>query len=187
MGESVERHGPTPIDPALRIGAVALAVSDLPRSVDFYERVLGLPLIDARRRARAAGPDREHPALELRRRSGDARPAPAAQHRALPRRLAAPHARRRSPTPCAGSPPRGWPLTGASDHGVSEALYLNDPDGLGIEIYADRPREQLGSAPARRRRADGHAPLDIEDLLAQWPEDADPADRRRARRSGTCT
>ena len=36
----------------------------------------------------------------------------------------------------------GYPLTGASDHGVSEALYLNDPDGNGIELYWDRPREQ---------------------------------------------
>jgi catechol 2,3-dioxygenase len=36
----------------------------------------------------------------------------------------------------------GYPLTGASDHGVSEALYLNDPDGNGVELYWDRPREQ---------------------------------------------
>ena len=59
--------------------------------------------------------------------------------------------------------------SGASDHAVSEALYLDDPDGLGIEIYVDRPREQWERGP------DGHGvrmvtlPLDVEDLLAQSP------------------
>jgi catechol 2,3-dioxygenase len=61
----------------------------------------------------------------------------------------------------------GVPLTGASDHGVSEALYLNDPDGNGLELYCDRPRDQWP------RPADGSdgvdmytAPLDVGDLLA---------------------
>lgn len=57
-----------------------------------------------------------------------------------------------------------YPLTGASDHGVSEALYLNDPDGNGVELYWDRPREQWP------KNADGSInmytkPLDLEDLL----------------------
>ena len=61
------------------------------------------------------------------------------------------------------------PFEGASDHGVSEALYLSDPDGLGIELYADRPRKLWA------RPADGHGvsmvtlPLDVEDLLACSP------------------
>ena len=69
----------------------------------------------------------------------------------------------------------GWTIDGASDHGVSEALYLSDPDGLGIEIYVDRPRAQW------ERPADGHGvnivtlPLDVEDLLAQSPAQATPA------------
>jgi len=60
----------------------------------------------------------------------------------------------------------GYPLSGASDHGVSEALYLNDPDGNGVELYWDRPRE------AWPRKEDGsvemytHA-LDLQDLLAE--------------------
>jgi catechol 2,3-dioxygenase len=68
-----------------------------------------------------------------------------------------------------------WPIDGASDHGVSEALYLSDPDGLGIEIYADRPRETWERPP------DGHGvrmvtlPLDVEDLLAQAPGELDAA------------
>jgi catechol 2,3-dioxygenase len=69
-----------------------------------------------------------------------------------------------------------WPIEGASDHGVSEALYLGDPDGLGIEIYADRPRERWQRPP------DGHGvrmvtlALDLDDLLAQSAFDDDGAD-----------
>ena len=44
------------------------------------------------------------------------------------------------------------PLEGASDHGVSEALYLDDPDGNGVELYWDRPKEEWPAAAARRRR-----------------------------------
>jgi catechol 2,3-dioxygenase len=59
-----------------------------------------------------------------------------------------------------------YPLEGASDHGVSEALYLSDPDGNGVELYWDRPREEWPRTP------DGGlammtAPLDIKDLLAE--------------------
>ncbi len=62
-----------------------------------------------------------------------------------------------------------WPIDGASDHGVSEAIYLRDPDGNGIEIYADRPRELWP------RNSDGDLlmltkPLDIEDLMAELKE-----------------
>jgi catechol 2,3-dioxygenase len=59
-----------------------------------------------------------------------------------------------------------YPLTGASDHGVSEALYLNDPDGNGVELYWDRPREEWP------HKADGSLemwtrPLDLENLLQE--------------------
>jgi catechol 2,3-dioxygenase len=58
-----------------------------------------------------------------------------------------------------------YPLTGASDHGVSEALYLNDPDGNGVELYWDRPKEEWPTNP------DGSLlmytkPLNLRDLLA---------------------
>lgn len=62
-----------------------------------------------------------------------------------------------------------WPFSGASDHGVSEALYLNDPDGLGIEIYADRPRERWARPPRGGGVTMTTEPLDLEDLLAQSP------------------
>jgi catechol 2,3-dioxygenase len=156
----------SPIDPSLRIAAVRLDVADLARSADFYERVLGLPLISREQDSALLGADPQRPALELR--TIDA-PTPL-QPRSTglfhvawlhPTRAALAETVRR----IAGA--ARWPIDGASDHGVSEALYLSDPDGLGIEIYADRPREQW------QRPADGHGvsmvtlPLDIEDLLAQ--------------------
>ena len=58
------------------------------------------------------------------------------------------------------------PLGGASDHGVSEALYLNDPDGNGIELYWDRPRERVAAAAAGGGgRDDDTRPLDLQGLL----------------------
>ena len=155
------------IDPQLHIGSVALAVSDLRRSSDFYERVLGLPLLSREGEVALLGADAAHPALELR--------AIAAPTRLEPRSTGLFHVAWLHPSRAelASSVRRiaaaGWPLEGASDHGVSEALYLSDPDGLGIEIYADRPRSQWPHP------ADGHgvrmftAHLDLEDLLAQGP------------------
>jgi catechol 2,3-dioxygenase len=157
------------IDPNLSIGAVQLGVSDLSRSVDFYERVLGLPAISQDERQARLGPDRERPALTLSQIAAPTALPPTATglyHVAWlhPSRAALAETVRR----IAGS---RWPFDGASDHGVSEALYLSDPDGLGIEVYVDRPRELW------ERTEDGHGvrmytlPLDLEDLLAQFPED----------------
>jgi catechol 2,3-dioxygenase len=164
----------TTIDPDLRIRAVELAVGDLARSADFYERVLGLPLIARDARSARLGPDPEHPALVLRELTAPATPLPPGAsglfHVAWlhPDRARLAESVRR----VAGA---GWPLEGASDHGVSEALYLSDPDGLGIELYADRPRELW------ERPADGRGvrmvtlPLDLEDLLAQFDDEPGPA------------
>src|SRR6185437_10350329 len=132
----------TTIDPTLRIRLVRLAVSDLAGSATFYEQVLGLPLIERDEHRALLGTDPADPALELLALAG-ARPAPAGStglfHVAWlhPSRETLADTVRR----IAGA---RWPLTGASDHGVSEAIYLNDPDGLGIEVYVDRPREQWG-------------------------------------------
>jgi catechol 2,3-dioxygenase len=159
----------TIIDPSLRVRAVELAVSDLGRSADFYERALGLPLIARDEHRAQLGPDAERPALVL---SDIASPTPlppsatGLYHVAWlhPSRAALADSVRR----VAGA---RWPFEGASDHGVSEALYLSDPDGLGIELYADRPRELWEPA------SDGHGvnmvtlPLDLEDLLAQSLDD----------------
>jgi catechol 2,3-dioxygenase len=153
------------IDPDLSIGSATLAVSDLQRSVDFYERVLGLPLISRDDDSARLGPDRERPALVL---TSIAAPTPAPRGSTGLFHVAWLHPSRSA----LGASVRRvtgqrWPFDGAADHGVSEALYLSDPDGLGIEIYCDRPREQW------ERPADGHGvkmvtlPLDLEDLLEQ--------------------
>jgi catechol 2,3-dioxygenase len=156
------------IDPNLRIDSVELAVSDLPRSIDFYERLLGLPLLSNDDETAWLGPDRERPALQLTRLPS---PVPAPPRSTGLFHVAWLHPTRES---LAATVKRiaagGWSFEGASDHGVSEALYLSDPDGLGIEIYVDRPRERW------ERPADGHGvrmytiPLDLEDLLAQSTE-----------------
>ncbi len=153
------------IDPALRIGSVELAVSDLPRSTDFYERVLGLPLIAGEADRATFGGDPERPALVL---SEIEEPTPLSPHSTGLFHIAWLHPSRAA---LAASVRRivgqRWPMEGAADHGVSEALYLSDPDGLGIEIYADRPRAQW------ERPAGGHGvkmvslPLHLEDLLAE--------------------
>jgi catechol 2,3-dioxygenase len=159
-----------PIDPELHIGGVQLAVSDLPRSVDFYERVLGLQLHSADDGvARLGGADPEHPALEL---LALADPVPAPAHSTglfhvawlHPSRAALAATVRR----IAGA---GWPIEGASDHGVSEALYLSDPDGLGIEIYADRPSAEWQRPPDGQGVRMVTLALDIDDLLAQWQDE----------------
>jgi catechol 2,3-dioxygenase len=155
----------SPIDPSLRIAGVHLAVADLARSAEFYERVLGLPLISRDDEHALLGADAERPALEL---SALEAPTPLSPHTTglfhvawlHPTRAALAETIRR----IAGS---RWPIEGASDHGVSEALYLSDPDGLGIEIYADRPREQWQRPPGGRGVKMVTLPLDLDDLLAQ--------------------
>jgi catechol 2,3-dioxygenase len=163
------------LDPSLRIGAARLAVADVPASVEFYSHALGLPAIEADERSATLGLERERPALALERLDA---PVPATPHSTglfhlawlFPSRAALAAAVERVIK-------ARWPIHGASDHGVSEALYLSDPDGLGVEIYADRPRD------AWPRVASGGIemftrPLDLDDLLAQAPlelEEAMPA------------
>ena len=61
----------------------------------------------------------------------------------------------------------GIALGGASDHGVSEAIYLRDPDGNGVELYVDRPREEWPMTPDGSRVAMYSRPLDVQALLAE--------------------
>lgn len=142
----------------LRYGAVGLAVSDLDRSLDYYERRIGMALLE-RGDGRAILSAGERRLLELEERPHAVRDRQAADlfhfalllpsRAALGRQLA--HLIRTETH-----------LTGASDHFVSEALYLRDPDGHGIELYSDRPRE----AWYRDGRLHiGTAALDLDDLL----------------------
>lgn len=127
----------------VRIGHVHLKVSDLNRSLEFYQGLLGFELTmlyGDQAAFLSAGGYHHHIGLNTWH-SKDAPPASpngvGLYHTAIlyPTRkdLAAVYDRLRRAY---------YPLTGASDHGVSEALYLNDPDGNGVELYRDRPKEQ---------------------------------------------
>jgi len=126
---------------ATRLGAVRLQVADLGRSLDYYQRVLGLRLLDPDLGQAALGAEgEEQPLVFLHERPG-VRPVPRSgllglYHFAilLPDRQALGRFVAHLGT-------RGE-HAGSADHAVSEALYLTDPDGLGIEVYADRPRSQ---------------------------------------------
>jgi catechol 2,3-dioxygenase len=182
MASAAPIDPPTPIDPSLQIGAVRLAVGELSRSADFYEHVLGLPLIRREDERALLGPDPAHPALEL---SAIVDPTPLSPHSTGLFHVAWLHPSRAALAETVKRIARArWPIDGTSDHGVSEALYLSDPDGLGIEIYADRPRETW------ERPQDGHGvcmvtlPLDIEDLLARAPGELDTASQTVAPGTG---
>lgn len=119
------------------IGEVSLLVSNLERSVTFYADVLGFQVEERAANHAALGPPRGRVVLRLTMVPGAHPRAPRTSglfHFAIlvPDRAALGRSLRRLAE-------RRWPLTGASDHLVSEALYLDDPDGLGIEIYRDRP------------------------------------------------
>jgi catechol 2,3-dioxygenase len=128
------------IDPRTAIRAVHLTVSDLERSLDFYTETLGTRVLSREGSEASLGAADRAPLLVLRG-DPDAPPRPRRTtglfHFAilLPQRRDLARSLRRLAE-------RGWPVSGASDHLVSEAVYLDDPDGIGIEIYRDRPREE---------------------------------------------
>ena len=156
---------PNPIHPEVRIGHVHLKVSDLDRALSFYHGVLGLEITQKMGKQAAflsAGGYHHHIGLNTWESRGGSEPGSTGlYHLAIlyPTRAALADALRRLIK-------AGVPLDGASDHGVSEALYLRDPDGNGVELYWDRPREQWP------RAADGELqmytrPLDLDSLLAE--------------------
>ena len=163
------------IDPRVEIGHVHLKVADLDRALAFYQGVLGFELT-ARMGAQAAfvsaGGYHHHIGLntwESRNGPPPARGTTGLYHVAIrnPDRAALADALRRLAR-------ARVPVEGASDHGVSEAIYLRDPDGNGLELYVDRPRDRWP------RGADGSVqmttePLDLDALLAETPPPRPPA------------
>jgi catechol 2,3-dioxygenase len=155
-----------PIDPGARIGHVHLKVADIERALGFYCGVLGFQLMQRYGSGAAfisAGGYHHHIGLNTWESLGGSPPPPHATglyHLAIlyPTRAALADALRRLAD-------AGVPLDGASDHGVSEALYLRDPDQNGVELYWDKPeaewpRNPDGSLAMVTRR------LDLDSLLA---------------------
>jgi catechol 2,3-dioxygenase len=167
--ETGQQRGRGSIDPLVDIGHVHLKVADIDRSLAFYVDVLGF---DVKQRFGdqaafiAAGDYHHHIGLNTWESRGGSPPPPGSTglyHVAIryPTRSALADALQRLLEARIA-------LTGASDHGVSEALYLQDPDQNGVELYWDRPRERW---PLPADGASGvamfTAPLDLGDLLAE--------------------
>ena len=158
---------PDPIDPRVDIGHVHLKVADLDRALAFYQGVLGFELMDRMGTLAAflsAGGYHHHIGLNTWESKNGAPPPPGSTglyHVAIryPDRASLGDALRRLID-------AHVTLDGASDHGVSEALYLHDPDGNGIELYRDRDPAEWP------RRADGELsmvsePIDFDSRLAE--------------------
>jgi catechol 2,3-dioxygenase len=155
------------LPPETRIGHVHLKVADLDRALAFYQGILGFD-ITQRYGTQAvflsAGGYHHHIGLNTWESKGGQPPAPGTTglyHTAIlfPDRPSLGAALKRIVE-------AGWPLEGASDHGVSEAIYLRDPDGNGVELYRDRapadwPRDAEGNLTMVTRR------LDLNKLLAE--------------------
>ena len=165
-----DRVAPPVLDPATTLGAVRLRVADLAGARSFYERALGL---EARADGEvvALGVPGGPALVELREQADAAPRRPGASglfHLALllPSRAELARALWRLAR-------ERVPLTGASDHLVSEALYLADPEGNGIELYRDRPREEWERDGGELRMAT--LPLDLDPLLAEAPAEPEAA------------
>jgi catechol 2,3-dioxygenase len=156
-----------PIDPQVRIGHVHLKVSDLDRALGFYRDVLGLELTQkfgTQAAFLSAGGYHHHIGLNTWESEGGAPPpdrATGLYHVAIlyPNRKELADALRRVLA-------AGIRLQGAADHGVSEAIYLRDPDDNGVELYRDRPPEEWPHNPDGSLAMFTH-PLDLDALLKE--------------------
>lgn len=155
------------IHPDVKIGHTHLKVSDLERSLEFWHGVLGFEITQRmgdQAAFLAAGGYHHHIGLNTWQSEGGAPPPPGATglfHVAVlyPGRAALADAVRRVRA-------AGIPLDGTSDHGVSEAIYLRDPDGNGVELYRDRPPEEWPREPSGEL-AMYTRPLDLRALLEE--------------------
>ncbi len=156
-----------PLHPQVRIGHVHLKVADLDRALAFYHDVLGFELTQRYGPQAAflsAGGYHHHIGLNTWESEGGTQPPPGTTGLY---NVAIVYPTRAELADALGRLRKaGIPLEGASDHGVSEALYLRDPDGNGVELYWDRPKEQWP------RTADGSLnmfthPLDLEAILKE--------------------
>jgi len=160
-----------PIDGRVRIGHVHLKVADLDRALAFYCGLLGFELqerMGAQAAFVSAGGYHHHIGLNTWESARGSPPPPGSTglyHHAIlyPDRRALARAVKRLLD-------AGWPLTGASDHGVSEAIYLDDPDHNGVELYRDRPRAEWPHSPTGELAMTTRR-LDLAGLLAEAEAD----------------
>jgi catechol 2,3-dioxygenase len=163
-----EEQAVGPIDSGVDIGHVHLKVADVERALDFYCGVLGFELMQRYGTEAAfvsAGGYHHHIGLNTWHSKGGSPPPSGTTglfHFAIryPTRKALADALDRLRR-------AGVLLQGASDHGVSEALYLSDPDGNGIELYWDRPREEWPEPRPGEKVEMYTRPLDLQGLLAE--------------------
>jgi catechol 2,3-dioxygenase len=146
----------------LRLGPVHLIVSDLDRSVGFYQLGLGLRLHRREDPVAALGAG-DDDLVVLHEQPGARR---AGRHAGLYHYALLYPSREELARAVQRLAVTSTSISGASDHGVSEAIYLPDPDGNGIELYADRPRDAWPPAPDGERVGMFTRALDVEDLLA---------------------
>ncbi len=157
----------TVIDPGVRIGHIHLKVSDLERSLAFYHGVLAFEItqrMGSQAAFLSAGGYHHHIALNTWESAGGSAPVPGTTglyHVAIlyPTRRALAGVLKKLMD-------AGILLDGASDHGVSEALYLHDPDNNGLELYWDRPKDQWPTTPDGKLAMFSHR-LDLENLLGE--------------------
>ena len=157
------------LDPRVRIGHVHLKVADLERALQFYCGILGFELqqrFGTQAAFISAGGYHHHIGLNTWESQGGSPPPPRSTglyHLAIlyPDRATLADALRRLVQ-------AGVELDGAADHGVSEAIYLRDPDGNGVELYRDRPETEWPRTPSGELAMFTH-PLDMDALLAEAP------------------
>jgi catechol 2,3-dioxygenase len=168
--KTTEANQSQAIDPGTAIGAVRLTVAEVDRAQDFYERAIGLREVERSGDVARLGVEPGQPLLEL---VGDpAAPPPPRRSTGLFHLAVLVPSRPQLARSLRRATRAGASFSGASDHLVSEALYLNDPEGNGIEIYRDRPRQEWP-------RVDGTIqmstePLDLDDVMAELPDGGDP-------------
>ena len=155
------------IHPETTIGHVHLTVADLERSLAFYRDLLGFEVTtrygDSAVFLSAGG---YHHHIGLNTWAGKGVTPPPQGHSGLFHFAILFPTRKELATVLKRLIAAGYPLTGSADHGVSEALYLNDPDGIGVELYADRPRSTWNVTNDGAVEMVTEA-LDIEGLLAE--------------------
>lgn len=159
-----------PIEAETRIGHVHLKVSNLERAARFYTEVLGFKVTAQMEQSAAflsAGGYHHHIGLNIWESEGGS-PPPRGSTGLYHFAILLP-SRRELTRAILRLQERNWPLEGAADRGVSEAVYLRDPDKNGIEIYVDRPRDEWPRGPEGETILLTH-PLDIEGLIAKYRE-----------------